>query len=195
MTYWEILIHFFRLLADWFLLVLVLRFYLEWIRAPYQHPLVRFCIQLTSFLVSPIEKLIPLNGSYINHSLILAWLVAFVANLAILVINPLLSYNFAALITWIGLILLSFVDLLRQSATLLVVAIVVQSLLTWLRPFSPFTPLLNQITAPFLRPFQFLRIGNVYVGALVLLLLVQLVVIPILSFLALQLVRWLPLAL
>ena len=58
-----------------FSLVLLLRFYMQLLRAPFRNPLTQFLIALTDFIVRPARRVIPgLRGMDLS-TLLLAWLV------------------------------------------------------------------------------------------------------------------------
>jgi YggT family protein len=42
-----------------FTFLLLLRFYMQWLKAPFQNPLAQMCMALTDFLVKPARKWIP----------------------------------------------------------------------------------------------------------------------------------------
>jgi len=42
-----------------FVVALLLRFYLQWVRAPYRNPLTQFLQALTDFIVKPARRVIP----------------------------------------------------------------------------------------------------------------------------------------
>ena len=66
-----------------FLLALLLRFYLQLVRAPVKNPLSQFVIALTNFVVKPMRRVIPGLKGYDFATLCLAWIVAFVIKLMI----------------------------------------------------------------------------------------------------------------
>jgi YggT family protein len=73
----------------------------------------------------------------------------------------------------------AFVDLLRYSVYILVFAVIVQAILSWVRTYSPFSPVLEAMTRPFLRPFRKLipPLGGFDLTPLVLLIVLQVVLI------------------
>ena len=46
------------------------------------------------------------------------------------------------------------------SLYLLMGALVVQAILSWVNPYNPLAPILDSLTRPYLRPFERLRIGG-----------------------------------
>jgi YggT family protein len=72
-------------------------------------------------------------------------------------------------------------DLLRYSLYLLVFAVIVQAVLSWMNPDSPVQPLFDVMTRPFLRPLRRVipLLGNVDLSPLVLLVLLQIALIAL----------------
>ena len=55
-------------------LTLLLRFYLQWVRAPYRNPLADFVNALTDFMVRPARRVLPGLWGIDLPTLLLAWL-------------------------------------------------------------------------------------------------------------------------
>ena len=72
-------------------------------------------------------------------------------------------------------------DLLRFSVYILIFAVIVQAVLSWVNPHSPVQPLFDAMTRPFLRPLRRLipLLGNVDLTPLLLLLLLQVALIAL----------------
>lgn len=163
-----------KTLADLFVLVLLLRFYLQVARAPFKHPLSQFVMAVSNFAVLPMRKLVPSVHGYDTATLLLALLVSLFSNVLMLALNP-LPYSFAAPETWLGLLCLSLLDVFRQSLYLLMGAVIVQAILSWVNPYNPLTPILDALTRPFLRPFRRAVIGGVDLSPLILFLIIQVI--------------------
>jgi uncharacterized protein YggT (Ycf19 family) len=58
-----------KTIADLFVLVLLLRFYLQVARAPFKHPLCQFVMAATNFAVLPLRKLVPSIHGYDSATL------------------------------------------------------------------------------------------------------------------------------
>jgi YggT family protein len=60
-------------------------------------------------------------------------------------------------------------------------AVIVQAVLSWVNPYTPFAPVFDALTRPFLRPFRRLipPIGGFDLTPLVLLIVLQVLLIPI----------------
>ena len=136
-----------------FSLGLLLRFFLQAVRAPVRNPISNFVAALTDFAVRPARKVIPGLWGYDLSSLVLAWAAQIVLVTSVLVIK---DYQFAGPVgtALVGLIGLSAVNLLKLIVYIVLIATIVQAVLSWINPYSPAAPILHAMTRPFLRVFQ-----------------------------------------
>ncbi|TDR72466.1 YggT family protein [Paludibacterium purpuratum] len=163
-----------KTLSDLFVLVLLLRFYLQVAHAPFRHPLCQFVMAVTNFAVLPMRRMVPSFRSYDMATLLAAWLVGMIANGLILALNP-LPYNFAAPQTLLALALLSVLYLFKQSLFLLMGAVIVQAVMSWVNPYNPLAPILDSLTRPYLRPFRRAMVGGVDLSPIILFLIIQVI--------------------
>ena len=158
-----------------FTVALLLRCYLQWVRAAYRNPLSDFLAALTDFMVRPARRIIPGWWGFDFASLMLAWLVQL---LQLVLVVRIKGYEPATAVgaAFAGLALLAFVMMVKLFLYIVMVAVVVQAVLTWVNPYSPIAPLLNSMTRPFLRVFQRLvpPIGNVDLSPLFVIVICQL---------------------
>lgn len=163
-------------LSDFFVLNLLLRFYLQVVRAPFSHPLAQFVLAITNFAVVPTRKLVPAVGGYDTATLLLAWLVSLLTNVVLFLIHP-LPFDLSHPNSVLALALLSVLGLMRLSMYLLFGALLVQVIMSWVNPYNPLTPLLDKLTRPFLRPIQkaLPPIANIDLSPMILILLIQLI--------------------
>lgn len=160
-------------LSGLFVLVLLLRFYLQVARAPFKHPLAQFCMALTNFIVLPARRLIRSVHGYDAATLVLAWLVSLLANVLIKALYQM--YDLLAVQSMVAIALISVVDVFRWSLILLGGAVLVQAVLSWVNPYNPLAPVLDALTRPFLSPFRRAVVGGVDLSPLILLLLIQVI--------------------
>ncbi|KIA79856.1 MULTISPECIES: YggT family protein [Chromobacterium] len=163
-----------KTLSGLFVLVLLLRFYLQVARAPFKHPLCQFVMAATNFLVLPARKLVPSVRNYDTATMLLAWLVCLLANILMLLLGS-LPEVFAFPQVWVALALLSLLEVFKQSLTLLMGAVIVQAVMSWINPYNPIAPVLDSLTRPFLRPFRRAVVGGVDLSPLLLLLVIQVI--------------------
>jgi YggT family protein len=158
-----------------FVVALLLRFYLQWARAPYRNPLTQFLQALTDFMVRPARRLVPGLWGLDLATLVLAWLLQFAEILVVLLIRG-YALGPAAGTVIAAAALMALVMLLKIGLYMIMVAVIAQVILSWVGPDSPMMPLLNNMTRPFLRVFQrrIPPIGNVDLSPLFLLVVIQL---------------------
>ena len=159
-------------LFAFFVLLLLARFHFQWLRVPFRNPVGEFVLATTSWMVMPVRRVIPSLAGLDLATLLLAFALQCLAiwiKAEIVGVEP-------ALPAVLGIAAL---DLLRYSLYILVFAILVQVLLSWINPYAPMAPVFNAMTAPFLRPLRrFIPpLGNVDLTPLVLLIVIQIVLI------------------
>jgi YggT family protein len=163
-----------------FVFVLLVRFYLQLLRAPFRNPLGQFVIALTNWLVLPARRFVPSMFGLDLASFLLAWLIEALLIFTLYVLRV-GSMGGASGLT-IGIFFsLAFLELARFSLYLLIGVILIQAVISWINPHAPLAPMFNLITAPFLRPFRrwIPPIGNVDLSPLFALVAAQLLLIPL----------------
>ena len=158
-----------------FALALLLRFHIQWLRAPIRNPLSQFLAALTNWIVVPARRIIPGLWGLDLATLVLAWLTEI---MLLVVIYWLLGAGPGPAVgaSALAMGLLAAIQLVKLSLWMLIIAVIIQAVLTWVSPYSPAMPLLNSLTRPFLRVFQrrIPPIGNVDLSPLFLLVICQL---------------------
>ena len=158
-----------------FSLALLLRFLMQLLRAPYRNPLSPFLIALTDFLVRPARRIIPSFQGMDLATLLLAWLTQL---LLLTGVQTLRGYDFSSSIGIAlgGLALLAAVEIVKMALYIIMVAVILQALLSWINPHSRIAPVLDSFTRPFLRGIRarIPPIGNVDLSPLFVLIIIQL---------------------
>jgi len=162
-------------LGDLFAFALLVRFLLQWVRAPARSQLSEFVAALTNFAVIPARRVIPGLWGLDLASLLLALLTEALKLWLILQIK---GFQFGADvgIAVVTLLALAAIQLLQLAVYIVMGALILQAILSWVNPYSPIAPMLNSVTKPFLRPFQKIipLIANVDLSPLAALLVCQL---------------------
>lgn len=164
-----------------FIIALLLRFYLQLMRAPYGNPLTPFLIALTDFLVRPVRRIVPGLFGLDLATLLLAWLIEFFVLSMTLWLNGMAPHPYTPA-TVVVLFLLSATGLLKQSIHIFMVVLIIQAIMSWVNPYSPIASVLNSLSRPFLIFFQrrIPSVGNVDLSPLIVLFIFQLVLtIPV----------------
>jgi YggT family protein len=162
-------------IGDLFVLALLLRFFLQWLRAPARNQLSEFLAAITDFIVRPARRVIPGWWGLDLATLILAWLVAALQLWLVLQIKG-YELGSAAGVALAALAALAAIDIARLTIYMVMIAVILQAVLSWVQPYNELGPMLASITRPFLRPFQkrVPLIANVDLSPLFVLIICQL---------------------
>jgi len=129
---------------------LLLRFWMQVLRAPFRNPLGEALQALTNWIVKPLRRIIPgffgIDFATLLPALALRWL-WLVAEFAIL--GAAIDGNVLLM-----LLPLAILALFKASLYLLMAAVIVQAILSWVAPHGPIAGVLNAITFHFLRPIR-----------------------------------------
>ena len=130
-----------------YILLVLLRFFLQAVRADFYNPLSQLVVKATAPLLTPLRRVIPPLRGLDTASLMLAWglktlelvLVALLRGGGLQIVLPLL---------------LAIPELVSLAFDILFWAILIQAILSWIQPgtYSPITAVLDALTAPLLRP-------------------------------------------
>ena len=177
----QALLFLFDVLVQPFAALLLLRFHLQWLRAPLRNPLGEFIMAMTDFLVLRARRFIPAIKGFDVATLLLALIVELIYLACMLWVQGVQLDHFPML----GLFAWAVVKLIKMSVYLLMGALFVQAILSWINPSTPVAGLLDAITRPFLSPLRrrMPTMGNVDLSGLVLLIVCQLILIVPLSWL------------
>jgi YggT family protein len=160
--------------VSFFVFMLLARFHFQWLRVPFRNPIGEFVLATTSWLVVPVRRVVPGLMGFDLPTLLLAWLLQALglwAQTAIVGAEP------GAL----TIALIALVDMLRYSLYILVFAVIVQAVLSWVNPYTPIAPAFDTLTRPFLRPLRRFvpPVGNVDLTPLVFLLVLYVLLIVV----------------
>ena len=137
-------------LGSLYLLIVLLRFVLQLVRANFYNPLCQFAVKATQPLLKPLRRVIPSLFGLDMSSLVLAILV----QLALMALTLLLTYgttgNFLQLLVW------ALIGVTALFLKIFFFALIIRVILSWVAPGShnPGAELVNQICEPALAPFR-----------------------------------------
>lgn len=136
-------------LTSLYLLVLLLRFWLPWLRADFRNPLAQGILKLTSPVIIPLRRIVPSFGRLDTATILVAFVVQYLAILLILLIIG-SSASFSAIS------ITAIVKLMLLSLNLFMFAIFVRIILSWISPgqHNPATAIITTLTEPILRPVR-----------------------------------------
>lgn len=157
-----------------FLLLLLLRFWLPWLRADFRNPVAQGILRITSPLIVPLRRLLPSIGRLDTATVLLAFVVQFLAVALLLAIMNRMADPFTIAVV-------SLIELAILSLNLFFFVILIRIILSWVSPnnYNPITALLTTISEPILRPFRRLipPIGGLDISPIFAIVLLQAVVI------------------
>ncbi len=136
-------------LGSLYLLIVLLRFILQLVRADFYNPLSQFIVKATHPLLRPMRRVIPSMGTLDLSSLLLALIVQMVL-MALLLLVAYGTTGNPVLLIW-GLIGITGLFL-----NIFFWALIISVILSWVAPGShnPGAQLVNQLCEPLLMPFR-----------------------------------------
>ncbi|MGL1958870.1 MAG: YggT family protein [Colwellia sp.] len=133
---------------DAFLMVLIMRVWLQWVKADFYNPFSQFIVKVSNPLVIPLRRVIPGLGGFDLATIILAFVIA---TLKFVALTALSGGSLELLIAlYIGLIVL-----VKQAGFLLFFIMIIMALMSWVvQGYNPTMMVFHQLTEPFLRPIR-----------------------------------------
>ncbi|SMQ28704.1 YggT family protein [Pseudomonas helmanticensis] len=137
-------------LGSLYLLIVLLRFVLQLVRANFYNPLCQFIVKATQPLLKPLRRIIPSLFGLDMSSLVLAILV----QLALMALTLLLTYGTTG--NPLQLFIWSIIGVTALFLKIFFFALIISVILSWVAPGShnPGAELVNQICEPALAPFR-----------------------------------------
>ena len=133
---------------DALLMVLIIRVWLQLVRADFYNPLSQFVVKVTNPLVIPFRRMIPGFGGIDFATVVIAYLVASLK----FIIMPLINGGPIDVPTslFLGLLYLA-----KQTGFLLFFLMLIMALMSWVvQSYNPTQVILQQLTDPVLRPIR-----------------------------------------
>lgn len=132
-----------------YILAVVLRFLLQYVRADFYNPLAQAIVTITNPPLRPMRKYIPAVGGLDTSSLILMLVLQMIASLLIFLmqgfsVNPL------------GLFVIACGELLAKIVYVFLFGIFIQVIASWIAPgtYNPVLALIDSLTSPLMRPIR-----------------------------------------
>ena len=137
-------------LGSLYLLIVMLRFVLQLVRANFYNPLCQFIVKATQPLLKPLRRIIPSVFGLDMSSLVLAIIV----QLALMALTLLLTYGTTG--NPLQLLIWSLIGVTALFLNIFFFAMIISVILSWVAPGShnPGAELVNQICEPALAPFR-----------------------------------------
>lgn len=162
-------------------LAFLLRFYFQLTKVSFQQPAAQVIVTLTNFAVKPLRRIVPSFKKLDLSTLLLAYLTQLSLNTSIMLLKgfPLLI---AGKTVWLTILVVALIGIVSLSITIFMYAVLIQAVLSWVNPYTPVAPLLNNLTHPilsFLRRFIPLA-GNIDLSPLIFIITAQMLLSTVL---------------
>lgn len=132
-----------------YIIILLLRVWMQWVKADFYNPFSQFVVKVTQPIVGPLRRLIPAVGAIDTATLLVAYILT-VAN----ILFVMWATNTLALIS-ITLLPLSFIQLLTYAGKLVFWLILIRAILSWIsQGRNPIDYMLMQLTEPLMSPIR-----------------------------------------
>jgi YggT family protein len=143
-------IYILQTIGSLYLLIILLRFVLQLVRADFYNPLSQFAVRATQPLLKPLRRIIPSMFGLDMSSLVLAIIVQMI----LMALTLLLAYGTTG--DPLHLLIWSIIGVTALFLKIFFFALIVSVILSWVAPAShnPGAELVNQITEPMLAPLR-----------------------------------------
>lgn len=156
-----------------YLMVVVIRIWLQLARADFYNPFSQFTVKATQPVVGPLRRVIPSIGPLDTATLVFAILIAFAKILTYALISQ------GSLPPLFNAFIFSIFNLIYQVLWLIFIVLIIRAILSWVsQGHHPVEMVMGQLTEPLLRPIRKIlpAMGGLDLSVLVFLLLLQFVI-------------------
>ena len=153
----------------------LLRFFIQMAGAGYRNPVNDFAVSLSDFAVKRLRRILPGRRGGDYAPLLWAWILECVLLVFNLTLFGMVRFSeLPHFIPWI--FAMGVVSILRHGLYILMGAVFVLAVLSWVNPYSPVMPVADALTRPFLSPLRrFIpTLGTVDLTPVVLMVIFQL---------------------
>lgn len=159
-------------------IVLLARFFMQWLRVSFRNQIGQFVVAATDWAVRPLRRFVPGLFGLDLASLLPAWILQILFVAIELALRG-LPLDGGAVGLVLGLSGLGLLELARMAIYLIFAVVLVAAILSWVSPHAPAAPLFRGLADPLLRPFRRIlpTIANIDLSPLVLLVLLQIVLV------------------
>ncbi|MEZ8825552.1 YggT family protein [Vibrio amylolyticus] len=137
-------------LFDLYIMVVMLRIWLQASRADFYNPFSQFIVKATQPVVGPLRRVIPSIGSFDVATILFAYVLCVVKFVALVMISSGGSFAFSTDFLFLGLL-----SLLKAAGGLLFWVLLIRAILSWVsQGRSPIEFVFHQLTEPMLAPIR-----------------------------------------
>ncbi len=148
-------------LFDLYILLVLLRFLLQMLRADFYNPISQFIVRVTTPPLRVLRRFIPSIRGQDTASIVLCLLLIFVKFMILRaldvkavhiggVVAPIIGVSYG------GLLVFCLADLVALTFTVFLVAVIIEVILSWIAPgnYNPVIGLVHKLAEPVLRPVR-----------------------------------------
>ena len=130
-----------------YILAVILRFLLQFVRADFYNPLAQAIVTITNPPLRPLRRIIPALGSWDTSSLVLMLVLQMISSLLIFILLG-VSPNI------VGLVITALGELLEKIVYIFMFGIFIQVVISWVAPstYNPVLSIIDSLTTPIMRP-------------------------------------------
>ncbi|PKO35211.1 MAG: YggT family protein [Betaproteobacteria bacterium HGW-Betaproteobacteria-7] len=164
--------------VSFFTTMFMLRFLMQMTRTSFSGQIGDFVVKLTNWAVKPLRRIVPGVGGVDWASLLAAlWLQLLMAGIIIAASSTTATLSADGVGMALMILMFAVRGLLRLTVYIMIGAIILQAVLSWINPYSPVAPLVNQLVRPLLDPIRRFvpTISGIDLSPLVAILLLQVV--------------------
>jgi YggT family protein len=138
-----------KTLAQLYLMLYLLRFWLPWVGADFRNPIAQAVLRFTSPLIVPVRRFVPPVGRLDTATVLVTFVMQYVILFVLLKIVQ--QSPGAATIA-----IMSVIELCILSLNLFFFAILIRIILSWIAPqtYNPISAIAGALAEPVLRPFR-----------------------------------------
>lgn len=136
-------------LFDLYLMVVLLRLWLQLAKADFYNPFSQFIVKATHPIIAPMRRFLPSIGSLDTATLVLALVIGM---LKVFVLNLMLG---GGELYFLGLLISGVLVVLKEVFSLMFWVLIIRALLSWVsQGYNPIEGVLHQLTEPMLAPIR-----------------------------------------
>ena len=132
-------------LVSLYILAIVIRFLLQWVKADFYNPISQFLVKITHPPLKLLRRFVPSVGKIDTSSIVLALALQMIADFSILILK-------GVTVSIPALVIVSFTQLVTLLLNVFVFAVFARAILSWFDPgnYNPASSLLHSLTEPLL---------------------------------------------
>ena len=157
-------------LFDLYLMVVILRLWLQLAKADFYNPLSQFVVKATHPIVAPMRRVIPAIGSFDTATFVLAVFVAFMKFVVLQLVFG------SGVINPVGFFIFALLDVVKEGLSLVFWVLIIRAILSWVsQGNNPIEYLMHQLTEPLLAPIRKVlpSLGGLDLSVLVAIVVIQ----------------------